>query len=154
MKQSAVQKAMSLLLHQSRTEKELRNRLAMSGFEQEEVEEAVAYVSSFGYLNDRRYAENYVLSYSGKKSRRAIREGLLEKGVSEEEADAALAELQTDEQGLILSLLRKKAGDPHLLQEGELRRVLSFLGRRGFSSGDVWKAIRKYQDSAPEDARE
>ena len=51
----AVSAAMQLLLCRQRTEKELRHRLQEKGFSEEAEEEAIAYVRSFGYLNDRNY---------------------------------------------------------------------------------------------------
>ena len=55
----AKEKAMRLLLQQDRTEKELRDRLYRAGFSETASEAAMQYVSGFGYLDDRRYAENY-----------------------------------------------------------------------------------------------
>ena len=53
----AKEKAMRLLLQQDRTEKELRDRLYRAGFSETASEAAMQYVSGFGYLDDRRYAE-------------------------------------------------------------------------------------------------
>ena len=77
----AASKAMQLLLNRQRTEKELRRMLLDKQFSPEAADAAIVYVSSFGYLNDRHYAEVYLHSMSGKKSRSMIRRELLEKGV-------------------------------------------------------------------------
>ena len=53
----AASKAMQLLLYRQRTEKELREKLYEKGFSENASEAAIAYVKSFGYLDDRRYAE-------------------------------------------------------------------------------------------------
>ena len=105
-------------------------------------------MKSFGYVNDRRYAENYVMSAGRKKSRSALRSFLLEKGISEEDTEAALAELPVDEGELIRELLGKKAGEPRKMDEKELRRVFGYLARRGFSPGDIWRELKNFQDSA------
>lgn len=93
----ARKKALKKLLVRDRSEKELREILRREGFQEAETEDAVEYVKSFGYVNDRRYAENYVMSAGRKKSRSALRSFLLEKGISEEDTEAALAELPGDE---------------------------------------------------------
>ena len=50
----AKKKAMDLLLHNDRTEAELRERLLRKEFDADSVEDAVAYVKSFGYIDDER----------------------------------------------------------------------------------------------------
>ena len=68
----AKEKAMRLLLQQDRTEKELRDRLYRAGFSETASEAAMQYVSGFGYLDDRRYAENYISFHKGRRSRKEI----------------------------------------------------------------------------------
>ena len=68
----AKRKAMSLLQSMDRTESELRDRLLRQDFPEETVDQAVRYVKSFGYVDDRRYAESFILSRKGRKSRREI----------------------------------------------------------------------------------
>jgi regulatory protein len=141
----AMRKAMHLLMNRDRSEQELRDRLAQAGFEEPETEEALAYVKSYGYVNDRRYAENYVISAGGKKSRRMLRSFLEEKGVADDLIEAALDQLPEDETELVTGLLLKKAGPPHSMDEKELRRVFAYLARKGFTSSDIWRALREYQ---------
>ena len=142
----AIRKAMRLLVSRDRSEQELRERLAREGYDPEAAEAAIDYVKSYGYVNDRRYAENYVMSAGSKKSRAALRSFLQEKGIAGEEIESALEELPGDETELIGQLLVKKAGQPHKMEEKELRRALGYLARKGFSSGDIWKVIREYQE--------
>ena len=142
----AIRKAMRLLVSRDRSEQELRDRLAREGYDPESVEAAIEYVKSYGYVNDRRYAENYVMSAGSRKSRAALRSFLQDKGIAGEEIENALEELPGDETELIGQLLVKKAGQPHKMEEKELRRALGYLARKGFSSGDIWKVIREYQE--------
>ncbi len=141
----AVTKAMNLLLYRPRTEKELRDRLEREGFQKEEADCAVAYVSYFGYLNDWKYAENYVLSGGSGKSRAVLRSELSRKGVGEGPIEAAMELLETDDRTVAEQLLRKRYGEPHPMEEKELRRAAGFLGRRGFASSVVWGVLREYQ---------
>lgn len=48
----ARKKAMRLLEHMDRTEKGLTDKLRQAEFSQEAVEDAIAYVKSYGYIND------------------------------------------------------------------------------------------------------
>ena len=69
---NARRKAMLLLEHMDRTEKGLSDRLRQAGFSAEATEDAMNYVRSYGYLNDRRYAENYISFRMSTKSRQKI----------------------------------------------------------------------------------
>ncbi len=138
---------MNLLLYKPRSEKELSGRLRDAGFSPEETEDAVSYVKRFGYVNDRRFAENYARSRQDKAGLRLIRMELRQKGVGDELIEEALAELDIQEEDTLDRLLRKKAGPPHEMEEQELRRVFAFLSRKGFSGGAIMGAVRRYQSS-------
>ena len=144
--QRAASKAMQLLLYRQRTEKELREKLYEKGFSETASEAAISYVKSFGYLDDRHFAEVYLHSQKEKKSRAVIRRELLEKGVSSEWIESAFEEEPAEEGEIIYSLLRKRAGEPHRMEDKELRRQVQYLARKGFSSSDIWKQVRRYQD--------
>ena len=142
---AAVRKAMNLLLHRDRTERELRSRLEAGGFSADEIDDAIAYTASFGYVNDRRYAENYAISFSGKKSRRMIAADLRQRGVDEIWIEEAVAGLPEDESDQIMGLIRKRAGEPHVLDEAEKRRLHGYLARRGFGTGEIVRLIRSFE---------
>ena len=141
----AASKAMQLLLACQRTEKELRRKLLEKQFSPEACDAAVAYVAAYGYLDDRRYAEVYLHSMEKKKSRSRIRMELVEKGVRTEWIEEAFAEAPDEEEEVVWSLLCKKAGEPHRLDEKELRRAVAYLERKGFSPSVIWKQIHAFQ---------
>ena len=85
----ARRKALLLLEHMDRTEKGLADRLRQAGFSIEAVEDARAYVQSYGYLDDDRYAENYISYRIGTKSRQKLLQELCQKGVDRETAQRA-----------------------------------------------------------------
>ena len=142
----AASKAMQLLLYRQRTEKELRKKLKEKEFSETAVDAAISYVASYGYLDDRKFAEVYLHSMRDKKSRSMIRRELREKGVAEEYIEEAFEAEPDDEENIVWQLLCKKAGEPHKMEEKELRRAAAYLGRKGFSSAAIWKQIRLYQD--------
>ena len=66
-----------------RTKSELRERLLRQDFPEKIADEAVRYVESFGYVDDRRYVESFILSRKGRKSKREIFAELSRKQVDE-----------------------------------------------------------------------
>ncbi len=141
----AVKKAMDILLYRDRSKAELTGRLREAGLGETAVEAAVAYVASYGYLNDRRFAETYASVRADRMGRAAIERELQQKGVAEDIIHEVLEEAGGDDAETAYELLQKKAGEPHHLEDPELRKLFAFLARRGFSSPDIWRAIRRYQ---------
>ena len=136
----AKKKALRILERADRTRKELRDKLAAAGFEESAAEEAIAYVSSFGYLDDARYAENFIRRSVSHKSRARIMQELSARGVDRETASEAwetvTEDLPHDEQDMIRSLVDKKLQDPDP-DPAALRRLYAWLARRGFSGEDI-----------------
>ncbi|MCI6638025.1 MAG: regulatory protein RecX [Bilifractor sp.] len=142
----AAARAMKLLLYKGRTEQELRNRLLQEGFPEQQVDDAITYCKSFGYINDEKYAENFIVSMKSRKSQRMIRRELEDKGVLSADIEQAFGEIPYEEGELIYQLIIKKAGDPHQMDDKELRRTYAFLARKGFSSSKIWKALHTFQE--------
>ena len=126
---NARRKAMLLLEHMDRTEKGLSDRLRQAGFSAEATEDAMNYVRSYGYLNDHRYAMNYISFRMGTKSRQKILQELSGKGIAEIE--------EPDELAILRVAVEKKCQPDTVLDEKGMRRLQGFLQRRGFSYGDI-----------------
>lgn len=137
----ARRKAMMLLEYKNRTEKELADRLAQDGFSEEAAEDAMEYVRSYGYINDKRYAASYIFSRMNQKSKNKILQELQQKGVDREIAAAAWEETaeaqERDEREVLRRTIAKKYQPGTSLDEKELRRLYGFLVRRGFQYGDI-----------------
>ena len=143
-------RAMHLLSDMDRTENALREKLRLGLYPPEIIDAAVEYVRSFGYLNDARYAENFVRSRQGMKSRREIRAQLQQKGVPAELIDDAF-EACGDEGGeaeAVRRLLEKKRFDPACADEREMQRIYGYLARKGFGYETVRQVIQNYTSNA------
>lgn len=139
----AVKRAMHLLEKMDMTEKKLRDKLSQNEYPQTAIERAVDYVKGFHYIDDLRYAESYIRSYQGKKSKRRITADLLTRGVSKAYIEQAFeSEYETDEQQMIQQLLLKKGYNAATADAAEQRKVYAFLMRRGFQSADVLHAMK------------
>ena len=137
-------RAMHLLEDMDRTEKALRDKLRQGGYPESAIDGAVKYVSSFGYLNDVRFAENFVLSRKDSKSRREIQALLAQKGVPADTAQAVLEQIygEDGEQASIRQILRKKRMDPERADEQTLRKIYGYLARKGYRYEDIRQVIQ------------
>lgn len=140
----AKMRALHLLNDMGRTEAQLRAKLRQNHYTEEIIEDTLAYVKSFGYVNDGAYARNFIETRKGQKSRREIYARLCEKGISREEVEAAMEECYSgeDSREAIRELLRKKGWNPEGMDEKERRKMLGFLTRKGFSYEDIRQVIQ------------
>ena len=136
-------RALYILERSDRTEQELRAKLERS-YKPEAVEDAVAYVKKYHYLDDMRYAVNYLNSRGRVKSRRQVEQELLyKKGISKEILEEARLEAEPqDEREQIRRWMEKKQIQPETASQEELRKFYLFLMRRGFRSQDILSEIR------------
>ena len=137
----ARRKAMRLLEHMDRTERGLREKLRQAGFSPLAVDYALAYVESYGYIDDERYARTYIAYRMNTKSRQKIIQELVVKGVDKETASAAWEEEvalnMPDEREILYRTVEKKYAPDTELDEKEMRRLQGYLVRRGFSFSDI-----------------
>lgn len=143
----ARKKALRLLEHMDRTEKGLTDRLLRAGFSEKLAEDAVSYVKDYGYINDRRYALNYIMYRIHDKSRQKIFQELSGKGIDRQTIQDAweeAEELETpDERALLCQMIEKKYEPGAELDEREMRRLYGYLARRGFRSGDIFSVLEE-----------
>lgn len=139
----ATKRAMHLLEQMDRTEKQLRDKLKAGEYPECCIDQAVEYVKRFHYLDDRRYAENYIRFSQNKMSRRNLSAKLMQKGISRDIVELALEEgYESDESKQIQALLEKKHFNPEVKDEGEFRRIYQYLMRRGFRSSDILREMK------------
>lgn len=139
----AKKRAMHLLERMDRTEAELRKKLLESEYPEDLAEDAIAYVKSFHYVDDARYADCYVRLRGEGKSRGKLLAELQQKGVDRELASQVLSEYEgeRDEPQMIRELMQRRHYDPQTASLQEQRRMYGYLMRRGFQSTDIYKAI-------------
>ena len=135
----AKKRAMHLLEKMDRTEAQLRAKLKQGFYPEDIVDEAIAYVKSYRYLDDARYAENYVQGQKGRKSQRRIYMDLLGKGIPKGLITQALEEgyQAGQEQELILKWVQKKGYSSSKGDLKEKQKMYQSLLRKGFHSDDI-----------------
>ena len=139
----ATKRAMHLLEQQERTEKQLRDKLAQGGYPKQCIEQAIAYVKSYHYVDDYRYATVYIRYRQEKESRQKLTQKLMMRGISKDIIMQALEEeFVTDECEQIKELLKKRHYDPDNADEATRRKTAQFLMRKGFKSRDVFRVMR------------
>lgn len=139
-------RSMHLLKSRDYTRYALSEKLRKDFYPEEVIEKAIAYVMSFGYVDDKRFARAYI-SYAGKtKSRKQIECYLMQKGVPKSDIAGAFEELEEvdalqSEESLIQALLVKKHYKKESANREERRKIIGFLYRKGFSLDKIYKVV-------------
>ncbi len=141
--QKAKKKALSILGFSDKTEKMLREKLIENEFPDYAVEASVEYVRSFHYIDDSRYAGNYILAKSAEKSIFEIRHILKERGVSEAEIEKALSEADISEEDTVKALFLKKYGYKDLSDPKIFEKALRYFAGKGFAFEAVKNGIKR-----------
>lgn len=141
-------RALHLLEQGDRTKKDLEEKLLKNGYPPEAAEAALAYVESFHYIDDKRYALSYIQNQSGRKGRARIQMELRRKGVPQEYIDQAFQEMEeeTDTEAVIRELVQKKRRGQGPMDEKEKQKLYGFLLRRGFSTSDILSVLRGFSE--------
>ncbi len=141
----ARKRAMHLLERMDRTEAQLREKLRLGYYPEDVIEDAVAYVKSYHYVDDLRYAQNYVRARKEQKSQKKLQMELLAKGVPKQMAQQALEEeyQQENERQLILKWIEKKQYCAQEADMKEKRRMYQFLLRKGFQPDDILHVLER-----------
>jgi regulatory protein len=124
---------------------ELRRKLAQRAENAADVDTAIARLRDYGYLNDRRFAENFAgarLENQGLGRMRVLRD-LRERKLSSAVAESAVAQAYqgVDETELITAYIRRRIKMPVSGQK-ELASAYRKLIRAGFRSGDAIRALK------------
>ncbi|MEG1947039.1 MAG: regulatory protein RecX [Lachnospiraceae bacterium] len=135
----ACKRVMFLLEKMNRTESQLRDKLRQGFYQEEVIDQAIEYVKGYHYVDDSRYAMNYVRYQKERKSKRQIEMELRKKGIEKAVITVALEEeyAEQNEETLILKWVEKKHYSKESSDCKEKQKIYQFLMRKGFQSNDI-----------------
>ena len=132
---------MHILERMDQTTAQLREKLQRSQYPEQVVEDAIAYVASFHYIDDERFARNFIRAYQQSRSRLRISRDLQGKGINRDLIDRCLAEeYEVSETDQIRELLRRRDMTGAGTASSRIR-CDRFLMQRGYRSEDIRRAL-------------
>lgn len=139
-------RSMNLLQSRDYTRRQLEDKLKQGEYPQECIDEAVAYVESYGYIDDERYARDYIEYHLASKSRTRIEADLLRRGIDKDVVRRTFIQLadqgvEQDEMALVCDLLRKKKYYAETATRQEQQKMYGFLYRKGFRPDIIGRAL-------------
>lgn len=139
---SAKEAAIQLLSRRDHGEYELFQKLSVKGYEDGDIESAIAFCKECRYLDDVRFAKSQIRQhvYKGHGERR-IRQELSQKRVSESVIDEAMAEEEVDWFELAKTTAEKKFRNGKSADPKEYAKQVRFLQYRGYSFEQITYAL-------------
>lgn len=147
-----------LLADRARSRAELATKLEQKGFAADVAERALGRLVEVGLIDDADFAQQWARSrhlHAG-KGKRAIALELRRKGIDDDDAQAALEQIDSsDERERAVDLVRKKLRtQAPLPTEGDrreiaaerdklVRRLVGMLARRGYAQGMAFEVVRE-----------
>lgn len=134
-------KAYRFLSYRPRSEKEIRDKL-IEKYPDTLVEEAVAKLKDYNFVNDDEFARMWVNSRSSGRSARALAFELKNKGVAKEVIEKALLDIDSNaEFESALALVSSKTKYQGLERDAAYKKIGGFLSRRGYNYEIIKKVI-------------
>lgn len=138
-------RAMNLLKNSDFTEFTLTKKLKDNYYPETVINKAIEFVKQYNYIDDSRYAGNYVAFNANKKSRLQIINFLSAKGISKDIIFKACDEYYEDndntEKELIIKLISKKKTDLLHMTWEERNKLFNYLTRKGFKIDSINNVI-------------
>lgn len=131
-------RAMNLLTKRTYTTYQLADKLRIGGYSEDIIADAIAYLASFGYINDEQYARDFIEYNMEQKSKIRIFNDLQKKSISKDIIQEAWELTVGDsskklEIEQIIKLLQKKKFSAETVDYAEKQKIMAFLYRKGFS---------------------
>lgn len=149
-KNTAFDKALTHLSATQKTEKQIRDFLTKKGYLPAVCDYVMEKLRSYHFVDDGAYAESYVGFAAKRKGGKLIRMELRGRGINDTEIDAALENLDEEQElqtaiGILEKYMRGKVCDKATLQ-----KAYRYLMGKGFDYEIIRLALKKYGECEEE----
>ena len=140
----AKNKALCYLDRTEQTERILRQKLKSKYYTEDIIDLTIIFLKNYNYLDDRRYAYQYISSYMNKKSITFMKRELYIRGISDDIIEDVVAEFCIDENSNLRIQIDKRIDNLSQFDESSKRKTINYFLRRGFNYYDIIKSIEEY----------
>ncbi|TAH72171.1 MAG: hypothetical protein EWM47_03875 [Anaerolineaceae bacterium] len=145
----AKQKSLAILKHMDRTERELYKKLKDAYYTDIITSRTIEYLKGYNYIDDRRYASNYIRIKKNTMSKLSIKTKLIQKGINKEILEKIIAieydvdDYNTDPEILAINkAIHKKHYDIKDLSWDEKQKLIASLYRKGFDLDKINSCLK------------
>ena len=148
----AKKRCLNLLQKKNYTEYKLREKLREGLYSEEVEDEAIAYVKSFHYIDDYRYACDYIFYHKEFETKKIIEDKLRRKGIDSSVLQQAFMDNYDEGEELqkeleqANKLLIKKHFNNESMDWKEKQKIYVYLLRKGISNSVIKRAMMMQED--------
>lgn len=138
----AKERALHLLESSEKTKYQITQKLRDGYYPMDIIERVIAFLEMYGLVDDSRYCNLYINTYSSSKSLKIIQLELIKKGIDKNIVESILSEKENiDETPQIIKLLIKKKYMEVKDDYKQKNKIIGYLLRRGYDYDSVLCAI-------------
>ena len=137
----AFSKASDYLAARLHSCREIYNKLLAKGYSKPAINMAIEKLKEYGYLDDWQFAKTFVQA-NNKLSKMQLAAKLASRGVSSQDANAALLSVDNSEQQQLAISLAQKFASSKSNDEGLHAKLYAHLARKGFDHYTITRAIK------------
>lgn len=150
---SAMDRALTYLGYRMRSQKEMRDYLRQKGYEAGEIEETMARLMDYGYIDDEAFSREFLRSRlnRGPVGRKKLEYDLLKKGVDREAIARVLEEYHSHEEGERCRELAKRLAAQKGRDQKAMASIQRTLMARGFGYDLIRQALAGLSEEGEQD---
>ncbi|WP_459478238.1 recombination regulator RecX [Clostridium saccharoperbutylacetonicum] len=145
--------ALRIVERNYKTEKQVREKLKLKGYEENAIDYSIEFLKEYNFINDNYYANAFINDKSNSMGSQKIKYNLIQKGVSKEIIEEALANVNKENERDIaleiakkkLVVIKKKENDNYKIS-GKLYRYLISKGYEMDLVSDVVKEVIRLEE--------
>ncbi len=136
----AYDRALNLISHRPRSEKELRDYLKRKDYDESQIKSVMALLTERGYVNDQDFAQRWVATRRLLKltSQRRLHAELRQKGIASDIIAQVLADDETDQSQVLRDLVARKRQQTKYQDD---LKLMQYLARQGFPYDEIKTAL-------------
>ncbi|MDO4563232.1 MAG: regulatory protein RecX [Clostridia bacterium] len=140
--------ALKLLSICDKTQKEVERKLREKSYSEEEIEQTLAFLQEYGYINDALYCRRYIADAKNLRhyGDRRIRADLAKRGAAQEIVDEVLSEYEDDAVDEIGKQITARFASVDFSDNKSRQRVFGHFLRKGFGAEEIRRAIARISD--------
>ncbi|WP_288222268.1 recombination regulator RecX [uncultured Clostridium sp.] len=130
-----------------KSEKELRDKLILKGYENEEIDKTIKFLKEYSFISDDNYTKMYVKDKSRLQGKKKIKYDLMKKGISENIIEEEISNIdRDDEREIAYNLAIKKYNTIAKREDDKFKlsqKLYRYLLTKGYDYDTVSYAVKK-----------
>ncbi len=146
---------LSLLSKRDYLSSELKRKLFAHGFSKDDIDEAIIHLKELGYINDKRYIKNFLISHLINKGwgPKKVENELLRRGAEKDDIEEIFFEVFSEDKKRydekLLDIIRKKIERSRLNLNfrKDREKLFRYLFSKGFTKREIMEKIEEINGS-------